>query len=90
MSKNKLKKLKAFSLIEIAIVIIVISILISGIIGSREIINMVRLKTAQTTTTSSPVGSMKDLALWLETSLDESVTFDSNGNVTSWNDINHK
>lgn len=51
---------------------------------------MVRLKTAQTTTTSSPVGSMKDLALWLETSLDESVTFDSNGNVTSWNDINHK
>jgi prepilin-type N-terminal cleavage/methylation domain-containing protein len=82
---------KAFSLIELSIVILIIGILIAGVTQSSRLIKEFRLKTAQNLTQSSPVSSIKDLVLWYETSL-ESSFLDSEEEdglpVTTWYDIN--
>lgn len=68
MSKN----LKAFSLIELSIVILIIGILIAGVTQSSRLITQFRLSTARTLTQSSPAVSMRNLALWYETTSDKS------------------
>lgn len=83
-----ISKNKAFSLIELSIVVLIIGILISGITQGSRLIKASKLQTAKTLTLSSDVNSIKDLAMWLETSLDNSVTIDSSSTVTKWNDIN--
>ncbi len=65
-------KKSAFSLIEISIVILVISILISGVLQSKLMIKKSRLTTAQTLTTTSPVNDIENLVTWYETSLNSS------------------
>ena len=82
---------KAFSLIELSIVILIIGILVAGVTSSSRLINRMRLLTAQNITRSSPVTSIKDLSVWYESSLDES--FDTNEEVedspiTNWFDLN--
>lgn len=83
-----ISKNKAFSLIELSIVVLIIGILISGVTQGSRLIKASKLQTAKTLTLSSDVNSIKDLAMWLETSLDNSVTIDSSSTVTKWNDIN--
>ena len=83
-----ISKNKAFSLIELSIVVLIIGILISGVTQGSRLIKASKLQTAKTLTLSSDVNSIKDLAMWLETSLDNSVTIDSSSTVTRWNDIN--
>jgi prepilin-type N-terminal cleavage/methylation domain-containing protein len=65
-------KKSAFSLIEVSIAILIISILISGILQSKLMIKKSRLNTAQTLTKTSPVNDIENLVLWYETSLDSS------------------
>lgn len=82
---------KAFSLIELSIVILIIGILIAGVTQSSRLIKKSRLQTAQTLTESSPVAGMKDLALWYETSLEKSFdeTAEEDGTAISiWYDSN--
>lgn len=82
---------KAFTLIEASVVILVIGILIAGITQGSRFIKDSRLKTAASLTQSSPVASIQDLTLWLESTSEKS--FDdadsTNGHsVTNWYDIN--
>ncbi len=82
---------KAFSLIELSIVVLIIGILIAGVTQSSRLISKAKLNTARTLTDSSPVASIKDLVVWLETtsekSFDVSETEDGT-EVTNWYDIN--
>jgi prepilin-type N-terminal cleavage/methylation domain-containing protein len=81
----------AFSLIELSIVILIIGILIAGVTQATRLVTQARLNSARTITQSSPVGSIKDLYLWLETtsekSFDDAETQDNNV-ITNWYDIN--
>jgi prepilin-type N-terminal cleavage/methylation domain-containing protein len=82
---------KAFSLIEIAIVIIIIAILIAGVLQSGKVIRKFRLNSARSVTISSPVNGIKNLSLWLESTSEKSFlsaeTSDSSL-ISIWNDIN--
>lgn len=89
--KNHQKLAKAFSLIELSIVILIIGILVAGVTQSSRLINAMRLQTFRSLTLNSPVSSINGLVLWLETTLEKS--FDpiqaSNGSeISTWFDIN--
>jgi len=86
------KKGKAFSLIELSIVLVVIGIAISSITQSSRLIAQFKLSSARSQTQSSPVTSIKDLSMWLETttvdSFSENESEDGSG-VSVWKDINN-
>ncbi|MDX2083526.1 MAG: LamG-like jellyroll fold domain-containing protein [Rickettsiales bacterium] len=88
---NQILKNKAFSLIELSIVILIIGILIAGVTQATRLVSNFRLTTARTLTESSPVAGTKDLALWLETtsekSFDDADSSEGVG-ITNWYDIN--
>ena len=84
---------KAFSLIELSIVIIVISLLIFGIFKSNNLIANVKLTSAQNITRNSNINNIKNLRVWLEPTLPESIIGVDNGfdkidgeKISSWND----
>jgi len=84
-------KIKAFSLIELSIVILIIGILVAGVTSSSRLITRMKVVTAQNLTRNAPVSSIKDLVVWYETSLDESFdnAEESDGTpITSWFDLN--
>lgn len=87
---QKTKSHKAFSLIELSIVILIIGILVAGITQSSRLVKQFRLRTAQSLTTSSPVSSIKDLVLWLETSLETSFEsgVENGSTLATWYDNN--
>ena len=85
----KSEKKKAFSLLELSIVIVIIGVLLIGVIGSKHLIKKARINAAQAITRSSPISAVKGNKLWIESSLDDS----SFGNglttgdfITSWED----
>lgn len=90
MKKNLFFK-KAFSMIEMSVVILIIGLIIAAMTGGSIIINKMTLRGAQELTQNSPVNSTPDLILWLEPTLPESFLaaemMDGN-NITKWNDIN--
>ncbi len=66
------KSHKAFSLIELSIVILVIGILIAGVVQGTSMVKKSQLVIARNLTKNSPVSRIKDLAAWYETSLESS------------------
>lgn len=91
--KKQLTK-KAFTLLELSMVIVIISILIAGIVSGKRLITQSTLKSAQSLTKSSSISSIPDLKLWLEPTLDESITgaatganLSNNDLISSWNDL---
>jgi prepilin-type N-terminal cleavage/methylation domain-containing protein len=86
-----MKLKKAFSLIELSIVILIIGILIAGVTQSSRLVAKMRLASARALTQSSPAASVKDLVAWLETtsekSFDDAESQDGTA-VTNWYDIN--
>ncbi|MBP7709944.1 MAG: prepilin-type N-terminal cleavage/methylation domain-containing protein [Rickettsiales bacterium] len=89
--KTNFKNPKAFSLIEISIVILIIGILVAGVTQSSRLIAKSKLQTAQTLTKSSPVAGVRGLLFWFEPTLDESfISSETNDQtvITQWNDIN--
>ncbi len=89
--KNNLKTRSAFSLIELSIVILVIGILIAGVTQGSRLISKSRFSNARTLTQSSPVSSIKNLALWIETTSESSlddIDTESGATVDNWYDIN--
>jgi prepilin-type N-terminal cleavage/methylation domain-containing protein len=89
------KKSRAFSLIELSIVILIIGILIAGVTQSSRIIAQARLSTAQTQTRSSAVHSVAGILLWFEptingtiTNSDDNIEVNNNDKINSWNDVN--
>lgn len=88
---NKIKIKKAFSLVEISIVILIIGILTAAIVKGGKIYQDIKLVSARAVTTSAPVSRIKGLNAWHETSLAESFKEDEieEGNsITVWYDIN--
>ncbi len=82
--------LKAFSLVEMSIVVIIISMLITGIIKGSGLVRSSRLATARSYTSKSIVPESGSLVAWYETSMMDS--FDKNDsvdekNLTSWFDL---
>lgn len=89
-----MKKISAFSLIELSIVILIIGILIAGVTQGSSLILQSKLTSAAELTKNSSISSMPNLTLWLETTLDNSVTSasrndspDNNDAISAWNDL---
>lgn len=96
--KNNFKK--AFSLIEISIVILVVGILIAGISKGIDMVYDMRLVTARALTDKAPMFGMENLELWLETTSENSLATGTGTSFTNvanppnkkeigrWNDLN--
>ena len=61
---------KAFSLVELSIVLLIIGVIIAGITSSSLLIDKARLRNARSITQSSPINSIKNLSLWLEPTME--------------------
>lgn len=84
-------KHKAFSLIELSIVILIIGVLIAGVTQASRLVRQSKISTAKTLTQSSPVNSIRGLLLWLEPVMDSSFMAAQavdNTNITKWYDLN--
>ncbi len=82
---------KAFTLIELAITLMIIGILIAGIIGGNKIIDSSRLAKARMLTSESVVKNIEGLVAWYETSLSDSFNLSEaadNSQITKWYDLN--
>jgi len=82
---------KAFSLVEISMVILIIGILVAGIAKGVDLYQDFKISNARNITNNSRVPRIDGLALWLETTMPQS--FDKNeqvinGNITNWYDLN--
>jgi prepilin-type N-terminal cleavage/methylation domain-containing protein len=95
----KTKNHKAFSLIEISMVILVIGILIAGVSQGVDLYDDYRLASARNLTKNSLVNRIPDLEMWLETTSENSLatgttSFTDKPNPTDqdsigrWNNIN--
>lgn len=90
-----MKKNKAFSLVELSVVILIIGILVAGVTQSGRLIRQIKLSTARSVTASSDVASIRDVTAWFEAST-EGVFTDINGNtdvedkvqIDIWRDTN--
>lgn len=86
MKKNKL----AFSLIELAVVVLIIGLIATGIIKGTSIIRSAQLSSARSLTTKSNIASIAGMIAWYETSLIDSLKpseSGNNGQITEWRDI---
>lgn len=86
-----MKRIKAFSLIELSIVILIIGILIAGVVQASRLVAQMRLASARTQTQSSPVPSITGLALWIDAVSQASFADADASNdqpINSWSDIN--
>ena len=88
--KNKFSK--AFSLVELSIVILVVGILLAAITKGKDLYSDMQLKTAQSVTSSSLINSMQSVSLWLDTTTLPNIRdankkqIDFNDNVHFWRD----
>lgn len=82
---------RAFSLIEVSITLLIIGILVAGVTQGSRLIRQSKVNAAKAITQSSPVPSIKNLILWIETtsdsSFDDSETDDGLA-ITNWYDLN--
>lgn len=88
---NKKFSHKAYSLIEISIVITIITVLIVGAFNGMEMVRKAKLVNAQNLTEQSIVPKIPNLMTWYETSLARSFSEnqrENNAKVSVWNDIN--
>lgn len=69
MSKSIIKLNKAFSLIELSIVILIIGILVAGVTQSSRLVRQFTLNSARNITQGSPVYSIPGLLTWVETTM---------------------
>ena len=87
---NQNNKHQAFSLIELSIVILIIGILVAGVTQSSRLVSQFRLTSAKNITQSSPVPTIKDLALWFDAVNEKG--FDSQisegAGIAYWQDTN--
>ncbi len=86
---------KAFSLIELSIVVLIIGILIAGVTQGSRLVRKSKLSIAKNLTQSSAVASMPNMVAWFETTNDGAITSATNALnpedgdlVSSWNDNN--
>ncbi|MFT7086741.1 MAG: prepilin-type N-terminal cleavage/methylation domain-containing protein [Rickettsiales bacterium] len=63
---------KAFSIIELSIVVVIISVLIGTVLTANRIVENAKLSTAHSLTKSSPVNDIDGLVAWFETTMPNS------------------
>lgn len=89
---NMTKKLNhAFSLIELSIVILIVGVLMSAIGQGLDLLADMKVAAAKQLTQSSRVASLKNLELWMETTMESSFTpteAADSSSVTTWYDLN--
>lgn len=86
-----MKKSRAFSIIELSIITMMISIISIQDTSSYKIVRNMRILSAQNVTRSSPVLSLRGLVGWYETSLDSSISQSEKNDkkpVSIWADNN--
>ncbi len=86
---KKHSRFRAFSLIEVSVVILIIGIFIAGVFVADGMISKFRIAAAKNLTLSSPINAIPNAALWLETSLDSSFNSDEmkdSSPLSTWND----
>ncbi len=91
MQKAQLKNKKAFSMMEMSIVIIIVGLLIALVASNTRILAAYKLQGARQLTQSSPVAVIEDLVMWFEATSVASFTYDDSSNAASintWYDIN--
>ena len=89
--QKKIKYHKAFSLIELSIVILIIGILVAGVTQSSRLIRQMALSSARSLTQSSPVPSIAGLVSWYEPTSEKSfdeIEASDNSTISNWYDIN--
>ena len=83
-------KKRAFSLVELSVVVVVVTILVAGIFMGAGLVKNARLSNARSHTAKSVVHDMPGLLAWYETTTKESFsggeTFDS-AQISEWRDI---
>lgn len=82
---------KAFSLVEISIVILIIGVLIAGISNGLDLYQDYRLTSARQLTNSSIVGRINGLTLWFETTSEKSfekIKPTNNEPIAKWKNLN--
>lgn len=83
-------KKTAFSLLELAVVLVVIASITFGIIKGSALINDSRLSSARSLTSGSGISEIDGIVAWYETTLKESLEGDEeidNAQMSTWNDI---
>ena len=91
MNQEKFYPNKAFSLIELSIVILIIGILVAGVTQSSRLLKQFRIVNAKKITETSSIYLIKDMILWLETISDKSLKVterENNATISEWNDLN--
>ncbi len=89
MKISKKSEIRAFSLIEISVVLLIIGIFVAAVFVADKMISKFCLKTAEALTRSSPINGITQSALWLETSLESSFassSMNTGDSIESWND----
>ncbi len=83
-------KKKAFSLVELSIVILVIGLLVAGVTQGSKLLRKFNLVAAQNKSKKSPVNIIKGLTVWLDatsaSSLDLANLSDGDS-ISNWNDV---
>ncbi len=85
---------RAFSLIELSIVILIIGIIVAGVTQSSRMIEKMAINSARALTSSSPVSGIGDLIAWYDSVSEVSFSSDVDpdnsvkNKISLWNDIN--
>ncbi len=82
---------KAFSLIELSIVILIIGLLVAGIVKGQGLYNKMKIISAASLTNNSVVNSIPNLDAWYETTASKSFNssdLQDGGQINNWYDIN--
>ncbi len=86
-----MKNKKAFSLIEISIVILIIGIIIAAVVQSSRVVAQIRLSTARSLTESSPAAGVDGMVAWYESTSQKSFVdteASDESTISTWYDIN--
>lgn len=86
-TKNNQNK-KAFTLIELSIVMIIIGLIVTGIVAGKSLVDVAKVAGAKSLTNTSPVSTIENLALWLDASNEENFNKDATNLVDTWFDSN--
>lgn len=84
------KKNRAFSLVELSIVILIIGVLVAAVGQGLDLLQDSKLAAARSITKSSRVAALKDLGAWFDATAEQSfllADIDS-GELSTWKDIN--
>lgn len=91
--RNKYINKKAFSLIELSIVILIIGILVAGVTQASRLVSQMRLVSIRNITQTSPVNTINDLVLWLDATTESSfidTEREDGQKLSEWSDMNIK